>query len=52
MKDILQLKISLKDIEPKIWRQFLVPNTINFNELHNIIQIIMGWENYHYGNLK
>lgn len=44
---ILQFKISLIDIEPKIWRRFLVPDDIDFERFHNIIQIIMGWENYH-----
>ncbi len=47
MGKILQLKIYLKDIEPKIWRRFLVSDNISFHKLHNIIQEIMGWENYH-----
>lgn len=44
---ILQLKIHLDDISPKIWRRFLVNDNIGFHKLHNIIQKIMGWENYH-----
>jgi len=47
MPKILQLKISLNEINPKIWRRFLVYDNIRFEELHNIIQEIMGWENYH-----
>lgn len=47
MGKILQLKIILKDIEPKIWRRFLVYDNISFHKLHEIIQDIMGWENYH-----
>jgi len=47
MNNILQLKIELEDINPKIWRRFLVKNNISFHDLHNIIQLVMGWENYH-----
>ncbi|MDG6219153.1 MAG: SEC-C metal-binding domain-containing protein, partial [Candidatus Thermoplasmatota archaeon] len=43
----LQLKITLERSSPKIWRRFIVKNNISFHELHNIIQIVMGWENYH-----
>src|SRR3989338_9979532 len=47
MGKILQLKIILRDIEPKIWRRFLVYDNISFHKLHGIIQDAMGWENYH-----
>ena len=48
MNKILQLKIELDGIEPKIWRRFLVEEDISFEDLHDIIQIVMGWENYHF----
>ena len=44
---LIQLKIKLKDSKPPIWRRILVNNDIAFSYLHNIIQIVMGWENYH-----
>ena len=43
----VQLKISLKGVKPMIWRRVVVPDDISYHELHNIIQLIMGWENYH-----
>jgi len=43
----LQLKIMLEGIEPKIWRRFVVDDFLTFHELHQIIQMVMGWENYH-----
>ena len=52
MPNILQLKITLRDIEPKILRKFLVSDSLTFNELHEIIQKIMGWENYHLYEFK
>ena len=47
MTKILQLKISLEDITPKIWRRFLVKENTTFQELHDIIQAVMGWSDYH-----
>lgn len=44
---ILQLKIYLKGITPKIWRKFQVKNNITFHQLHLIIQKVMDWDNYH-----
>jgi Plasmid pRiA4b ORF-3-like protein len=42
-----QLKISLKYIEPPIWRRVQVPASITLGDLHYIIQIVMGWEGEH-----
>ena len=52
MPEVLQLKISLKEIKPKIWRRFLVEDSITFQKLHEIIQDVMGWENYHLFEFK
>jgi len=43
----LQLKVTLKDISPPIWRRFVVPNDFTLAELHDCLQIVMGWENSH-----
>ncbi len=37
------LKIQLLDIEPAIWRRFVVHASITLNRLHDVIQIVMGW---------
>lgn len=47
MDDIIQLKIALMWTKPSIWRRILVDKETTFFELHHIIQIAMGWENYH-----
>jgi len=44
---VLQLKIELADIKPRIWRRFIASDSISFHKLHEIIQFIMGWGNYH-----
>ena len=40
-------KIVLQGIRPQIWRRFKVPAGISFHTLHDIVQVVMGWENYH-----
>lgn len=47
MKDILQLTIKLDHTDPLIWRRILLKKETSFFELHHIIQIVMGWKNYH-----
>ncbi|MFZ2632329.1 MAG: plasmid pRiA4b ORF-3 family protein [Desulfosalsimonadaceae bacterium] len=44
---IYQLKITLKDSKPPIWRRVLVPGSFSLGKLHHIIQIAMGWMDAH-----
>lgn len=41
------LKITLEDTHPPIWRRVIVPDQITFRDLHEIIQVLFGWEGYH-----
>jgi hypothetical protein len=47
MKEIIQIKITLQDSEPPVWRRLLLPSSITFFGLHHILQITMGWKNAH-----
>ena len=40
-----QLKITIDNVNPQIWRIIHVPETYSLNRLHHIIQITFGWEN-------
>ncbi len=42
-----QLKMTLSDLRPVIWRQVLVRGDINLGLLHSVIQVAMGWTNSH-----
>lgn len=44
---IYQLKITIKDIKPPIWRRILISDQVNFHELHLAIQDFFNWGNYH-----
>lgn len=46
-KTIYQLKISLRDIKPPIWRRVQVESSTKLSQLHLIIQAAMGWYNCH-----
>ena len=41
------LKITLIGGKPPIWRRFCVPGQITLDRLHDVIQIVMGWEEKH-----
>jgi len=43
---VYQLKITLADIKPPIWRRLEVKDC-TLSKLNDIIQIVMGWEGYH-----
>lgn len=58
---IFQATIGLQHVDPPIWRRVLLSDC-DLEELHEIIQIVMGWEDMHphafvidgedYGNLR
>jgi hypothetical protein len=49
---VYQLKITLADINPPIWRRVQVSSTISLATLHTIIQEVMGWEDSHMHQFK
>ena len=44
---IYQIKITLKHTEPPVWRRFQVRGDVSFYKLHRVLQIVMGWDDYH-----
>jgi hypothetical protein len=45
--EIASVRIELRDSDPPIWRQVEVPTSISLKVLHDVIQIVMGWFDYH-----
>ncbi len=43
---VYQLKITLADIKPPVWRRVEVMDC-TLNKLHEVIQVVMGWDGYH-----
>lgn len=44
---VYQLKVTLRNIKPPIWRRLQVESSITLSKLHLIIQAAMGWYNCH-----
>ena len=46
-KTVYQIKVTLIDSRPPIWRRILVANTTTLSQLHDILQTVMGWTDSH-----
>jgi len=44
---ICEVRVTLKGSKPPIWRKLAVPADIVLADLHEVIQIAMGWTNSH-----
>ena len=44
---VYQIKVTLDETEPPVWRRILVLGDTRLDELHRILQVVMGWYNYH-----
>jgi hypothetical protein len=49
---IYQLKITLKDLAPPVWRRIQVSSRMLLGDLHALVQIVMGWDNSHMHQFK
>ena len=46
-QDIYQIKVTLRDTRPPIWRRLLVPAGLTLDALHDVLQVAMGWDDSH-----
>ncbi|MCY2931682.1 MAG: plasmid pRiA4b ORF-3 family protein [Planctomycetota bacterium] len=46
-KTIYNVRITLKDSQPPIWRTVALPSDTTLGRLHEVIQIVMGWTDSH-----
>jgi hypothetical protein len=45
--EIYQLRVTLLGTSPPIWRQLLVPSELTLAQLHDVLQVAMGWQDGH-----
>jgi pRiA4b ORF-3-like protein len=45
--EIYQIKVTLRDSQPLIWRRVQVSSDTTLAKLHRILQCVMGWEDAH-----
>lgn len=44
---VYQLKITLREVEPPVWRRIRVSGSTRLSGLHTVIQKAMGWTDSH-----
>jgi hypothetical protein len=44
---VFQMKVTLVDSKPPIWRRILVGDTLSLGKFHELLQIVMGWSDSH-----
>lgn len=44
---LLKMKVKLEGAKPEIWRSFVVDSSISLSDLHDVLQIVMGWTDSH-----
>ncbi|MGC9669823.1 plasmid pRiA4b ORF-3 family protein [Planosporangium sp. 12N6] len=44
---VFQLRVTLEDVAPPVWRQVLVPAAYTLDRVHRVIQFAMGWQDCH-----
>jgi hypothetical protein len=47
MKNIYQIYLEIEDVTPIIWRRIQIPSDLLLEDLHKILQVVMGWTNSH-----
>lgn len=42
-----RVRVALEEIEPPIWRRFDIASDLTLDRVHEVLQLVMGWSNYH-----
>lgn len=44
---MIQLTVTLREVDPIIWRRLKVPDSLTLRQFHEVLQTAMGWQDYH-----
>ena len=45
--EVFRVKVTLKDCTQPVWRRIEIPVSITLPALHGVMQVLMGWQDYH-----
>jgi hypothetical protein len=51
-ENAIQFKVTLRCIRPPIWRRLVLPDNCTLANLHDVIQVAMGWHDSHMHTFK
>jgi hypothetical protein len=43
----LDLHLELSNVVPRVWRVIRVPDELRLDDLHHVLQVVMGWDDFH-----
>ena len=43
----VELTVTLREVDPPVWRRLLVPQRTTLRDLHGLLQAAMGWQDTH-----
>jgi hypothetical protein len=46
-RTVHQLKLTLREVKPPVWRRIVVESDLTLGELAGVLEAAMGWESYH-----
>jgi Plasmid pRiA4b ORF-3-like protein len=46
-RQIFQVKVTLADVLPAVWRRVELPGGYTLDRVHRVVQHAMGWQDYH-----
>ena len=49
---LLELRVELLDVTPRIWRSIAVDGGITLRQLHHVLQVAFNWESRHLYQFK
>jgi len=42
-----ELKVTLREVRPPIWRRVRVAGSLTLRDLHHVLQVALGWTHSH-----
>jgi hypothetical protein len=46
-KVVYQIKVTLQEVDPPVWRKFLADPAMTMQKFHEALQIVLGWTDTH-----
>src|SRR5690606_33729848 len=48
----LIVRVTLRYITPPIWRRLRLPDRLTLHQVHRVLQLVFGWQDYHLSSFE